>query len=63
MPMNLHKCDMCGLYLIADGEACQECINNSGIIKKVATKSQAGADYGRNETECNDRGYEDNSEL
>lgn len=61
--MNLHKCDMCGLYLIADGEACHECVNRSTIIRKVAAKSQTGAEYGRNETECNDRGYEDNGEL
>lgn len=61
--MNSHKCDMCGLYLIPDGQACQECIDISKINYKVAAKSQIGADYGRNEAECNDRGYEDNGEL
>lgn len=61
--MDLHKCDMCGLYLIADGEACHECVNRSMIIRKAAAISQIGVDYGRNEIECNDRGYEDNCEL
>ncbi len=61
--MNLHKCDMCGLYLATDKEECLECINQSNVNKKLASKSQIGADYGRDEIECNDRGYEDNGEL
>lgn len=59
--MNSHKCDMCGLYLVSDGEACQECVDKSKI--KVANRSQLGAEYGRNETECNYGGNEDISEL
>jgi hypothetical protein len=61
--MNRHKCDMCGLYLIADGEACQECIDSLEIINKVATRSQTGAVYERNEIECNDREDGDKCKL
>lgn len=50
--MNSHKCDMCGLYLVSDGEACQECVNKSKINNKVAVRSQLGVEYGRTETEC-----------
>jgi hypothetical protein len=51
--MNSHKCDMCGLYLVSDSEACQECVNKSKINNKVAARSQLGVEYGRDEIECN----------
>lgn len=60
--MNRHKCDMCGLYLIGD-EMCLECVHSAETVKKVAEKGRIGVDYGRNETECNNGGYEDYSEF
>jgi hypothetical protein len=61
--MNSHKCDICGLFLTADSQVCQECIDISKINNKVANRSQLGADYGRNEAECNYGGNEDFGEL
>ncbi|WP_313260323.1 hypothetical protein [Lacrimispora sp.] len=61
--MNSNKCDMCGLYLELDGAACEECINKSMITKKVAMRSQIGADYEQYGTECNNGEYGDHGEL
>jgi hypothetical protein len=61
--MDLHKCDMCGLYLDSDGAACEECINKSRITKKVANRSQIGVDYEQYGTECNNGEYGDKCEL
>lgn len=33
--MNSNKCDMCGLYLISDGAACEECIKAATERRKV----------------------------
>ncbi len=61
--MDRHKCDMCGLYLYLDRAACEECINKSKVTKKVANRSQIGADYEQYGTEGNNGEYGDHSEL
>ncbi|WP_367567786.1 hypothetical protein [Lacrimispora sp.] len=61
--MNLHKCDMCGLYLTDDGNVCQECDRNAETVKKVAEKGRIGVDYGTDGIESDNRGYEDMVEL
>lgn len=49
--MNSHKCDMCGLYLIADGEACHECVkpvkrsNYSEVDKENEYKEESVYEY------------------
>ncbi len=61
--MDRHKCDMCGLYLDSDGAACEECINKPRITKKVAYRSQIGADYEQYGTESNNGECGDHSKL
>ncbi|WP_313583948.1 hypothetical protein [Lacrimispora sp.] len=61
--MNLHKCDMCGLYLESDGAVCEACTNKSRIAEKVANRSQIGVDYEQYGTEGNNGEYGDHSEL
>lgn len=46
--MNSHKCDMCGLYLIPDGQACQECVKP---VKKSSYLYQENEDLDKEEPE------------